>query len=53
VDSLWRKYDRNGNGSIDKAEAFRMVKETFSVGDNDSFNQVWALLDKDRSGDIS
>jgi Ca2+-binding EF-hand superfamily protein len=34
-------------------EAFRMLRDKFNVSDNNSFNQIWSRMDRDRNGCIS
>ena len=58
VDEIWGKYDRDGNGNLDKEETKQFVRETLSdMADGASFNEsdfdmCFREFDKDNSGTI-
>ena len=59
VEDLWKKFDTDGNGYLDKNETKAFVIETLGsagFGSNDftqeQFDEVWVTLDTDKSGKI-
>lgn len=58
VNNVWGKYDKDGSGTLDKAEAMKFVEDSlgqmtgefkFTPADYDAF---FKDLDKDGSGDV-
>ena len=58
VDEIWKKYDDDDNGYLDKEETKKFVKDTLSdmsdgAGFNDDdFDQCFNEFDNDKSGTI-
>ena len=58
IDQIWYKYDRDGNGDLDKEEIRLFVIDNIgNVGDGDGiseddFDEIFASFDLDGSGSI-
>ena len=58
VDDIWKEYDKDGNGNLDKEETKAFVKKTLTEmagGDEfseDDFDACFKEFDKDGSGTI-
>ena len=59
VEDLWKNYDTDGNGYLDKNETKAFVRETLGaagMSSNDftqeQFDEVWVTIDTDKSGRI-
>ena len=51
---IWPNYDKDGNGILDQAEAWRFVRDNLSNQLNQAtFNETWAMMDNDRSGGLT
>ena len=59
VDDIWKKYDTDGNGTLDKSETRKFVQHTLvemEVNDkfnDDDFDGTFSEFDKDGNGTIS
>ena len=58
VDDIWKKYDTNNNGVLDKKEAYAflddMMKEvTGQATTQEEIESNFRILDEDHSGDVS
>ena len=58
MDDIWKEYDKDGNGNLDKEETKAFVKKTLAemagadeFSDED-FDACFAEFDKDKSGTI-
>ena len=59
VEDLWKTYDKDGNGYLDKQETKAFVIDTLGatgLGSNDftqeQFDEVWVSIDTEKSGTI-
>jgi Ca2+-binding EF-hand superfamily protein len=58
VDDIWKEYDKDGSGSLDKAETKRFVKNTLKEMDDSAqfsdadFEACFKEFDEDGSGFI-
>ena len=58
VEDIWKEYDKDNSGSLDKSETKKFVKNTLSeMNDNGEFSEAdfeacFAEFDKDGSGTI-
>ena len=59
INSIWGKYDVDGNGSLDKNETRLFVKETLeSLGmdgdlSDEAYDGVFSVFDRDGNGSVS
>mmetsp|Transcript_28379 Transcript_28379/g.27326 ORF Transcript_28379/g.27326 Transcript_28379/m.27326 type:complete len:89 (+) Transcript_28379:26-292(+) len=59
IEDIWKKYDKDGNGHLDKEETKLFVKQTlFEMEVNDDFSEedfqgTFKEFDKDGNGTIS
>ena len=59
IDDIWKTYDKDGSGYLDKAETKQFVKNTLSeMGENGEFSEAdfeacFKEFDKDGNGTIS
>ena len=59
VDQIWAKYDKDGNGTLSKAECRNYVQDMLALrGENPKisdteYNALFALYDKDGNGVVS
>jgi len=58
VDDIWKEYDKDGSGALDKSETKKFVKNTLkemddsAVFSDEDFEQCFKEFDKDGSGTI-
>ncbi len=59
IDQIWAKYDKDGNGTLSKAECRKYVKDILkSMGEDpkiseEDYNALFAEYDKDGNGSVS
>ncbi len=59
VEQIWAKYDKDGNGTLSKAECRFYVQDMLkSMGENpkiseEEYNVLFAQYDKDGNGSVS
>ena len=59
VDSIWKRYDKDNSGQLDREETMRFFRETlYELGETEDFDEkyfekAFEAFDKDGSGTIS
>ena len=52
VDHYWPKFDKDGNGHLDRGEAMRFVRQVFTGTTPSQFDSYFEMMDADGSGTI-
>lgn len=60
VDTIWEKYDADGNGYLDKEETWKLAQETLGLLNPEdtqeiqrqAFDSIYSQIDADGSGKI-